>query len=191
MNESKRSFTFEEIFSQNEKRIHYYINRLDIRDPNEDFYEEGLFALWKAYETYEPDKGPMTTYFNYLIKHRLIDRIRKENNSKKKLEHFKLVNRAFFNDGNYKCGLGTNTTLKQSEDITAANDQLWSNLKQHLSENQWKWVKYFILEDLSVKTIAEMEDTSIEAVKSWGKEVRKKLRGTSFRDKIGWIIEDG
>ncbi|MGJ9458656.1 sigma-70 family RNA polymerase sigma factor [Oceanobacillus sp. CF4.6] len=185
-----QKFTFEEVFSQNEKRIHYYINRLQIRDTNEDFYEEGLFALWKAYETYEPDKGPMATYFNYSIKNRLIDRIRKENNALEKMDHFIRNNKYLYDDGNYACGLDSNTSIKNNREFFSANDQLWERLKKHLSVNQWKWVKYYIIEDLSVKKIAVQENTSTEAVKSWGKEVRKKLRDRAFREKIGWHIDD-
>jgi len=73
-------FTFDEILKQNERRIHYYIHKLNIRDPHQEFYQEGLVAMWNAYEKYEPDKGQLSTYFNYSIRNRLIDLIRKENN---------------------------------------------------------------------------------------------------------------
>ncbi len=33
-----------------------------------------------------------------------------------------------------------------------------------------------MIEDLTIKEIAEQEDTSVEAVKGWAKEARKKLR---------------
>ncbi|WP_077329048.1 sigma-70 family RNA polymerase sigma factor [Virgibacillus siamensis] len=69
---------FEEIFEQNKRRIHYHIHKLNINDPHDEFFQEGLIAMWNAYETYQPDKGAMATYFNYTIRNRLIDRIRKE-----------------------------------------------------------------------------------------------------------------
>jgi RNA polymerase sigma factor (sigma-70 family) len=186
-----QKFTFEEIFNLNEKRIHYYINRLHIQDNNEDFYEEGLFALWNAYETYEPDKGPMATYFNYTIKNRLIDRIRKENSTVKKLEHYKLENKYLYDDGNYICGQASNTSIPCKEGTSMPNTQLWEQLETHLSMKQWKWVKYHIIEELSMKEIARKENVSVEAVKSWGKEVRKKLRDITFRKKIDWHVDDG
>ncbi|MGG4181292.1 sigma-70 family RNA polymerase sigma factor [Virgibacillus pantothenticus] len=70
--------TFEEIVKQNERRIYYQLHKLNIRDPHQEFYQEGLVAMWNAYETYQPDKGPMATYFNYTIRNRLIDLIRKK-----------------------------------------------------------------------------------------------------------------
>ncbi|MBP2077985.1 sigma-70 family RNA polymerase sigma factor [Oceanobacillus polygoni] len=183
-------FTFEEIVNQNEKRIHYYIYQLKIRDNNEDFYSEGLFALWNAYETYEPNKGPMGTYFNFTIKNRLIDQIRKEVQAQEKLKHYTLKNKFQFNDGNYLSGLASNKPILGSKDITLGNDELWDQLETNLTNKQWKWVNYYILNDMSVKEIAEKEGVTVEAVKSWGKETRKKLRDPDFREKIGWIIDD-
>ncbi|WP_407939235.1 sigma factor [Oceanobacillus salinisoli] len=34
-----------------------------------------MYAMWTAYQKYEPDKGTLTTYFNYTIRNRLIDLI--------------------------------------------------------------------------------------------------------------------
>ncbi|WP_296361118.1 sigma factor-like helix-turn-helix DNA-binding protein [Virgibacillus sp.] len=45
-----------------------------------------------------------------------------------------------------------------------------------LSKNQWTWLKLFIIEDMTTKAIAEREGVSVDAVKSWGKEARKKLQ---------------
>ncbi|MFD2046604.1 hypothetical protein ACFSTA_20295 [Ornithinibacillus salinisoli] len=46
--------TYEEIFKQNENRIHYHIHKLR-RDPYNEFYVEGLYAMWLAYKNYQPD----------------------------------------------------------------------------------------------------------------------------------------
>ncbi|WP_234402366.1 sigma factor [Oceanobacillus damuensis] len=34
--------------------------------------------MWAAYKKYQPDKGPLATYFNYTIRNRLIDLLRKK-----------------------------------------------------------------------------------------------------------------
>ncbi|WP_255695068.1 hypothetical protein [Virgibacillus salidurans] len=41
----KGNVTLEDIFKQNEKRIHYHIHKLNIRDPHQEFYTEGLVAM--------------------------------------------------------------------------------------------------------------------------------------------------
>ncbi|WP_405097313.1 sigma factor-like helix-turn-helix DNA-binding protein [Oceanobacillus sp. FSL H7-0719] len=49
-------------------------------------------------------------------------------------------------------------------------------VKAQLTAKQWDWVYYYIMLELPLKEIAEMKGVSVEAVKSWGKEARKKLR---------------
>ncbi|WP_156520729.1 hypothetical protein [Oceanobacillus sp. Castelsardo] len=46
----KENDRFEEIFKQNEKRIYYHMHKLGIRNPFGDFYSEGLYAIWIAYQ---------------------------------------------------------------------------------------------------------------------------------------------
>ncbi|WP_115771586.1 sigma factor [Oceanobacillus arenosus] len=65
---TKNTFTFEDFFQQNERRIHYYLHKLNIRDPHQEFFQERMIAMWNAYENYEPDKGPLSTYFNFTIR---------------------------------------------------------------------------------------------------------------------------
>ena len=76
--ENKTNLSFEEIMKQNERRVHYYIHRLKVNDTHQDFFQEGLVAMWHAYEKYQPNKGALSTYFNYTIRHRLIDLIQKK-----------------------------------------------------------------------------------------------------------------
>ncbi|MBP1970757.1 RNA polymerase sigma factor (sigma-70 family) [Virgibacillus natechei] len=186
---SKDNVTFEEIFKQNERRIHYYIHRLNIRDPHQEFYTEGLVAMWNAYEKYQPDKGPMATYFNYTIRNRMIDLMRKENKQQENLELYKQEQKTRMDDGNhYRSGGATYPVMKVAESESTLYDlEFWKEVRTGLSDNQWKWVTYFVIEDMSVKEIAEQEGVSVEAVKSWGKEVRRKLRGRVSEKKLELI----
>ncbi|WP_373895127.1 sigma-70 family RNA polymerase sigma factor [Virgibacillus sp. CBA3643] len=172
--------TFEEIFKQNERRIHYHIHKLNIRDPHQEFYSEGLVAMWNAYEKYQPDKGPMSTYFNYTIRNRMIDLMRKRNKEQENVERHKQEHKTRVDDGNhYRNGGATYPVMKVAESESSLYDEeFWQEMRGKLTENQWKWVRYFVIEDMQVKEIAEMEGVSVEAVKSWGKQVRRKLRGS-------------
>src|SRR5690625_1047965 len=69
----KIELSFEEIVKQNERRVHYYIHKLNVRDPHQKFYRKGLVSMWNAYEKHAPDNGPLATYFNYTIKNHLIN----------------------------------------------------------------------------------------------------------------------
>jgi len=92
---------FEEIFEQNKRRIHYQLHKLNIRDPHQEFFQEGLVAMWRAYESYQPDKGLMATYFNYMIRNRMIDRLRKENRQHESLANIIQKRKTQLTDGNY------------------------------------------------------------------------------------------
>ncbi len=182
MNEEKKELkqfsemSFEEIFEQNERRIHYHIHRLGIRDPYEDFYAEGLFAMWMAYQKYEPQKGPLATYFNYIIRNRLIDMIRKNIREQEKEESFvEHKKKQYVNDLSSEMNHGTMGDAGSEMEET----EMLQEVKSKLTKKQWDWVYYHIILDWSLKEIAEMRGVSVEAVKGWGKEVRRKLRKES------------
>lgn len=60
---------FDAFFKANERRIHYQIHRLGIRNEwYEEFYSEGFLALWKAYQEYDEVKGDIGTFINYRIR---------------------------------------------------------------------------------------------------------------------------
>lgn len=173
MTNDKR-FTFEEVFSQNKNRIHYHMHRLGIRDPDGEFYSEGMYAIWRAYKKYEPDKGPMSTYFNYTIRYSLLDLIRKKIAEKEKEEAYIQQEKTSLTSGNKSSK--SNSPIPPKTEIEVIDEKLWQEVFSHLTVKQRKWVYYAIIRDMSLKEIAEKEGVTVEAVKSWGKEARKKLR---------------
>lgn len=179
------NFTFEEIFRQNEKRIHYHTLKLGIHDPHREYYSEGLYAMWNAYKKYEPDKGPFATYFNYIIRNRLIDKIRKETRTTQNEETFIQNKKVELDNGNH---FGTTKLpVVDPAGIDVEDNLFWKEVKSQLTEKQWKWVKYSVIERMTAKEIAVQEGVSEDAVKSWAKEARRKLRkyfGNRRRDEI-------
>jgi len=67
---NKNKISFDELFSQNERRFQYYKN-LRI-DSHHEFFNEGLVIVWRPYRQYRPDLGLMATYFSYVIRVRLM-----------------------------------------------------------------------------------------------------------------------
>ncbi|SFD42129.1 RNA polymerase sigma factor, sigma-70 family [Lentibacillus persicus] len=176
--------SFEEIFEQNKRRIHYQIHKLNIHDPHEEFFQEGLVAMWRAYESYQPDKGPMATYFNYMIRNRMIDAIRKDTRKHEALEKIIHQRKTQLTDGNYHRKSDATNPLVDAQHLPMHDPNLWNNLKSQLTDKQWKWVQHRIILDMPYKEIAEAENVSVEAVKSWGKQVRKKFKDPEFRKAI-------
>lgn len=161
----KEDQEFERIVKENENLIHYHIRSLHIRDGNEDFFSEGLFALWNAYLTYKPELGAFSTYISWKIRNALIDKIRKDARSQEV-------------ESLYQTHLLHNEQHIVEDEIT--DQWLWKQVRERLSENQWKWVYYFIIHDLSVEQIAKVEGVTSNAVKNWGKNARKKLKDLRF-----------
>ncbi|WP_373893834.1 sigma-70 family RNA polymerase sigma factor [Virgibacillus sp. CBA3643] len=83
---TNKTLTFEEIYQQNKRRIYYLIHSMNLHDPHQEYFQEGFCAMWNAYKQYDPDKGLMATYFNFMIRNRLIDLLRKENREKENLQ---------------------------------------------------------------------------------------------------------
>ena len=175
VNEHKK-VTFEEIFKQNERRIHYYIHRMNVRDPHQEFYQEGIVAMWNAYETYQADKGPLSTYFNYTIRNRMIDLMRKRTREQEKQALCVEEQKTALGDGHSYSKGQASYPLMNGTEIALEEPDFWEAIKTQLSANQWKWVKYSIIDGMKLKEIAEQEDVSVDAVKSWGREARRKLR---------------
>ncbi|CDQ38794.1 sigma-70 family RNA polymerase sigma factor [Virgibacillus salexigens] len=174
--------TFEEVLAQNERRIHYHIHRLKIRDPHQEFFQEGLVAMWNAYETYHADKGPLATYFNYAIRNRMIDLIRKQTKERENVKAYIEQQKIKTMTGNYYQKGTSNYSVKQMESVHFDEKIFLSEAKKVLTEKQWKWLNLFAVQNLTMKEIAEMEGVSIDAVKSWGREARKKLRTSESLD---------
>lgn len=178
----KNKFSFEEVFKQNENRIYYHLQKLGIRDHHNEFYMEGLYAMWIAYKKYQPDKGPLSTYFNYHIRNHLIDTLRKETRQQEKLE--KTTMEKYITEYHGNRHGDSKMPIVDSSGIELEDEKYWRDIASCLSTKQRKWLHYHIMLDMPLKEIAEIENTSVEAVKSWGKEARRKLR--SRIDVEGW-----
>lgn len=174
---------FETFFKANERRIHYQIHRLGISDDwYEDFYSEGILALWRAYEEYDEVKGDIGTFINFRIRYRLLDLLRKkirEQEAKEKIIYEEQVRQV---DGNVNKKTGM--PVVNGEGIIVKDSAFWEEVRSRLTANQWKWVEYFVIADLSIKEIMEIEGVTADAVKGWGRAVRKKLKDEELRKKL-------
>ncbi|MBY7144577.1 hypothetical protein KFZ56_16270 [Virgibacillus sp. NKC19-3] len=79
---TNEKMTFEEIYKQNERRVYYQIHKMNIIDPQQEFYPHGLVAMWNPYEKYQPDNGLLATYFNYTIQSHIINQYLKQTREK-------------------------------------------------------------------------------------------------------------
>jgi len=170
-----REVPFELFFRQHEGRVHHQIRRLGVSgDWYDEFYAEGMVALWEGYREFDAQRGNIGTFLNYKIRFRLLDLLRKKLREEKRVEQVVERKGEELHAGNRHRASGL--PLVDVRGVEVGDDHFWREVRSRLSEKQWKWVEYFIIADLSVKEIMELEGVSADAVKSWGREVRRKLR---------------
>lgn len=178
---------FEEFLRVNEDRIHFMIHRLGIKgDWYGDFYAEGLVTLWRAYQEFDDVKGNVGTFLNYRIRYRLIDLLRKKI---REMEVDELVAEGIKREqlhGNRH--RATQVEIIDCPELPLQNDMFWQEVRLRLTPKQWKWVYYFIICDLSIKEIMEIENVSADAVKGWGRSVRARLRKDRVKDVLEGLI---
>jgi len=179
---------FETFFQANERRIHFQIHRLRIpHNLYDEFYTEGIVALWSAYQDVDQAKGNIGTFLNYRIRYRLIDLIRKKQREADQAETF--LQHSITEMTNGCRHRDSNTPLMNLPTISFTDDSLWQAIKQQLTTNQWKWVRYFIIADLSVQEIMELENVTADAVKGWGRAARKNLRNEATKNLIQTYLQ--
>ena|SRR5690625_1793401 len=179
---------FDTFFKANERRIHFQIHHLGIHgDWYGEFYSKGIVALWQAYREFDSKKGNLGTYLNYRIRYRLIDLIRKKNRELERDKRF--IEQRKIDLSNGARHRSSNTPLPDIPSITITDTTFWYSIRDQLSPNQWKWVQYFIIADMSIKEIMEIEDVSADAVKGWGQAVKRKLRNDTVRKALEDILE--
>jgi len=174
---------FNHFFQTHEMRIYYQIQRLNIpRSLYDEFYAEGILALWNAYKNYDPKKGKIGTFINYQIRFRLIDLIRKKARDQEVIDLAIREGIIQIDDGNRYSETGL--PIVDTCGIMLENEAFWDEVRRNLTFKQWKWVQYFIIANLSVKEIMEIENVTADAVKSWAREVRKKLKKNGVRERL-------
>jgi RNA polymerase sigma factor (sigma-70 family) len=153
--------SFEKLADHYEPMIHHIMHALHIYKNKDEYYQHGLIALWEASRRFDPAKGHFAAYAYNYIKGRLLIEMSK--------------------------------SVKESEQMIYPKEEFWENavdrtmeypFEEHtllsychlLTPNQRKWFLLTLLEDLSIKEIAGIEQVSISAVKSWRKGAREKLK---------------
>lgn len=170
--------SFEHIYHQHKNRIYYYLHTLQIPyQLHDEFYAEGMYAMWLAYKRYDESKGKLSTYLNYRIRFTMIDLIRKKEREKETTE--KMMKEKVINLHNGTRNRNNNQLLIPYNLPHIHDETLWLDIKKQLTARQWKWVYYFIVLDWPLRKIAEQENVTVDTVKGWAKMTRQKLRRNS------------
>ncbi|MBM7573565.1 sigma-70 family RNA polymerase sigma factor [Aquibacillus albus] len=164
-------YNFDEVLEEHENIIFYLLNKLGIRDPEKEFYQEGMVTLWKALATYDSAKGKFSSYAYFRIEKSFLTMIRTRNTQAKKVADYLST-----------ASMGQITSTLD----TGFDPYLLEQIKSALTVNQMKWFTRFILEDLSIKEIAVKERVTVNTVKNWARHAKPKLRKLLADEEIYW-----
>ncbi|TCT26451.1 RNA polymerase sigma factor (sigma-70 family) [Melghiribacillus thermohalophilus] len=159
-----KGLSYEEVVEEYGNMIHHVIHRLGIHDSYQEFYHEGLLALWEACRKYDESKGDFPGFAYFTIRSRIIDAIRKKRRyteRERPAEDFPVIGCIH-------------------EEMEELDPYFWRMVRGQLTDKQWIYVNEHIVEGKSIKEIARNHNTTIDAVKNWGKLARKKLKNCEF-----------
>ncbi|GAE95279.1 hypothetical protein JCM21714_4498 [Gracilibacillus boraciitolerans JCM 21714] len=148
--------SIESVLEDYDRMIHHIIHKYHIRDVEGEFFQEGLIAVWHAFQTYDESKSKFSTYVYSCIARRLLNRIQKENREKDQFQTW--LDQVTMED-------------IMIEDELDIDTQMLIDIQEVLSQKQWCWFVEFILRDQSVHDIADKYRVTDNAVKNWG-EIR-------------------
>lgn len=131
---------FLNIVEQHENEIVYFAQKLGLYNQFEGCYQEGLYGLWEAYESFDSVKDGFSTWANTKVKCRM--------------KHHLCQNSNRFQE----CQLLSTMIQLFTRNVSAAdNSYHWSTIQQKLTVNQWKWLYYHIVLVKSMHQTGEEE----------------------------------
>jgi RNA polymerase sigma factor (sigma-70 family) len=153
--------SFEELSAKYEPMIYKIIHSLHVYKNWEEYFQIGLIGLWEASLRFDPTKGSFTNYAYTMVRGKILTEMTKSTLHEQRNVYAKEEFWECMEDPNATLPLENNLLLSYSET---------------LSKNQYKWLLYTVIHNLSVKEIAEKESVSISAVKAWRAGAREKIK---------------
>jgi RNA polymerase sigma factor (sigma-70 family) len=153
--------SFDKLAAKYEPMIYKIIHSLHIYKNWEEYYQIGLIGLWEASTRFDPSKGTFMNYAYTIVKGKILTEM-----TKSKLHEERNI---YAIEEFWEC-------IEDSNSVLPLEDNLLLSYCESLSKNQFKWLKYTVRHNLTVKEIAEKEGVSISAVKAWRTGAREKIK---------------
>lgn len=149
--------TFEQVVEAYKPMIVSIMKKLHVTNEWDEYYQIGLIALWEASQQFDREKGSFSSFAYKKMYWAMVSHLRKQLRTK-------------------ECAL-TDEMMHMLPALVPNEDRMVvEDLLNELTERQRKWVVGYVLEQKSLKTIAEEEGVPIGTVKQWRVSALKKLR---------------
>lgn len=149
--------TFEEIAKDHERMIYYLLKHLNIYKDRDEFIQIAYIALWECTIAFDPDKGNFSSYAFASVRGKLINELKRRRIHEERYVH-KEIEAAY-------CG---------TPFIEIVDEWEREAEEKKLTDFQKRWLFSAIHGD-TLQDIAERNNCSVAAVKSWRKQALKKL----------------
>jgi RNA polymerase sigma-70 factor (ECF subfamily) len=158
--------SFEKLYRETSPRLYALaMMLLRKRDQAEDALQEAYVNVWHSASSYSPDKGSAQTWLNVIVRHRCIDRMRREP------QRF-----ANLDDTDWESFEAPGPGPLQ-ELLTDADAQLLAGCMEHLDGQQRVSLSLAFFHGLTHSQLAEHLAAPLGSVKAWVRRGLERLRG--------------
>jgi len=152
---------FEKILKEYEPMIYHLLNKYQVRDPENEYYQELCITLWQAFEEYQEGKMKFSTYAYSKMNYRLIDLFRKNNRIREQEEVICQENKqkSVIHERHYDY-----------------DHILLQQIRNLLTEREWYWFEGQIFQEKTLVEIAREKEVKANAVRHWKRKAVVKIR---------------
>ncbi|WP_017470478.1 sigma-70 family RNA polymerase sigma factor [Amphibacillus jilinensis] len=151
---------FNKLLNDFEPMIFHLLNKYQVCDHDDEFYQELTITLWLASIHYQPGKMKFSTYAYNKMRYRLLDLFRKNyrtHRQEQKIYHETQSNAIYYESG-------------YDHDYV-----LLDQIKGRLTGKEWTWFQGAILQGKTLVQIGQDSHVTANAVKHWKRKAVKKI----------------
>jgi DNA-directed RNA polymerase len=151
------SVTFDEILKNHERMIHYLLKHLNIYKDKDEFIQIAYIALRECTHTFDRKKGNFSSYAYSSVRGKLINELKRRKKHEERNEYKEVI-----------------VQYHETPFFEYADEWERKAEQKKLTDLQKKWL-FSAIRGETLQDIADRNNCSVSAVKSWRKQALKKL----------------
>ncbi|MBP1079798.1 MULTISPECIES: sigma-70 family RNA polymerase sigma factor [Bacillus] len=149
--------TYEQILKDHERMIFYLLKHLNIYKDRDEYIQIAYIALWECTIAFDPKKGNFSSFAFASVRGKLINELKRRRKHEERNE-YKEVAASYY----------------ETPFIELVDEWERKAEEKKLTDLQKKWL-FSAIRGETLQEIAERNNCSVAAVKSWRKQALKKL----------------
>ncbi|MDL0420644.1 sigma-70 family RNA polymerase sigma factor [Caldibacillus thermoamylovorans] len=157
-----KDYEFEKLVASMQPIIRSILRGLHIYKNHEEYYQIALISLWRAYQSYDPNKASLTTYAYHYIRGSILTELRKQI-QKDEHEH-------------QPDDVGWNQIANETADNKSDETWILQDIIKQLPPKQQQFIDLHFIKGHKLTEIAENLGVGYSTVKLWKREVLAALK---------------